>query len=108
MDIKNMPYEKFKNLEFKCFKKNYEIDWDNHCYNPEKHNCTGGCQGCSDCLLAKHYRGELKERPTVDEMVFSIYWQEYTSLSFDKFMETDEGKEITRQLKEDIKKYLGG
>lgn len=108
MNFKNMKYDEFNQISFKRFKDNFEIDWEKHCYNPESHNCTGGCQGASDCLLAQHYRGELKERPTKEEMIERVYRQEYSSISFDKFMETDEGKEITRQLKEDIKKYLGG
>lgn len=103
MDIKNMTFEEFKKLDIECFKKNYQIDWDKHCYDPEKDNCTGGCQGASDCLLAQHFRGDIDERPSKKELINYFLESKHTSLHFEKFMESDEGKKMKEEIMAELR-----
>lgn len=44
---------------YKAFMSNH--DRLDSCYNPETHDCDGGCQGASNCLMAQYFRGEIKE-----------------------------------------------
>lgn len=38
------------------------------CYDRVKHECTGGCQGMCDCLLAEYWKGNRETEPTKKEM----------------------------------------
>jgi hypothetical protein len=59
---------------FKLLLKNKQYpSYPEYCYNFETKDCDGRCQGCSDCLLAKYFRGERKNKPTNLTMLKDYY-----------------------------------
>lgn len=48
---------------FLQFMKENNID---SCYDFQTNDCNGGCQGASDCIIAKWYRDEISEPSEMD------------------------------------------
>lgn len=70
-----------------------------NCYNPETHDCSGGCQGASDCLLAKYFREEIKT-PTQFKMRCSKIEGVKFSEELDRFTALIDWTEFNEKMKE--------
>ena len=56
-NIKNMNkeeiVEELARINVKVEDDEVEIDWDNHCYNPDVNGCSRTCDGSSACPIVK-------------------------------------------------------
>lgn len=84
-----------------------KINWNNYCYDPEKHNCTGECQGASDCPLVEYYRSRMYEvdikKPTKDIMINYFKKQKEMSIKWEFFLKSKEGKNFIEELKKELR-----
>lgn len=71
------------------------------CYDRQKHECDGSCQGCSECIMAVYYRGETETKPTKKEMRYYIKGIKRSSREINKILKEPEFKnEIKKLVKE--------
>lgn len=67
------------------------------CYTAETNDCSGSCQGASDCLLARYYRGEIKKPKAINirkSKVESVKRYEEIEKAFSKIDVSELKKEI--------------
>lgn len=74
LDYAKKKYNRFV-IDDSCYIDEYEDSFNSiqtpstlACYDRVANDCDGGCQGCSDCLLAQYYNGLRKEKPSKKEM----------------------------------------
>lgn len=44
---------------------NAYLSHDQSCYDAKSNSCNGTCQGCSDCIIAREFRGEVRFVPAI-------------------------------------------
>lgn len=71
------------------------------CYDVARNTCDGGCQGCSDCLLAKYYREGINKKPTRKQMMISKIESHKFSKAIDEMI-----AKLTPEDKEEMYKSI--
>lgn len=74
------------------------------CYDRVKHDCAGGCQGASDCLLAQYFRGERNGMPTKRDMKEYIKELKMSGRAFRKITNDPEFKAEMRAFLDKFRK----
>lgn len=65
------------------------------CYNSEKHDCDGRCQGCSDCIMHK-----WKRKPSRNEMLKYMKKVEENNKAWDEYAkELEKDEEFQNEIK---------
>ena len=89
--------EKYSIDEYKKILK--ENDREDQCYNVDAHDCSGSCQGCSDCYFAQYIKGILKRKPSRQKMMKQIINGLISKKIIEDFLRSDEGKEMMLKIK---------
>lgn len=71
------------------------------CYNAQLNNCNGVCQGCSDCIIAQKWRGEVKFTPPIRIRYNILLTKEYEKIK-DRIFQKMHDEQVLERIKKSV------